>query len=241
MIEIGSLFCGYFNKSVLEDINLFISSHLTILGANGSGKSTLARCISSLCEYEGEIFIDSKNIRTLQSRDKARVISYIPTKLDIYDSFITLYDFVLLGRFAYKKTFFEYSKEDKEAANEKIAALGLEHLRDHALSSLSSGEQQLAMIAAALCQQSKIIIFDEPSANLDPHNSKIIANYIKKLKETHQIILITHDLHLAYYVESDIAFIKDKKVVLYDRSFFNDDVLKDLYGVEFHSMALKYE
>jgi iron complex transport system ATP-binding protein len=241
MIELRSLSCSYSKENILKDIDLFIPSHLTILGANGSGKSTLVRCICSLTEYDGEIVIDEANVKNLSNLDRAKTLSYIPAKLEIYDSFITLYDFILLGRFAYKKTFFEYSKEDKKIADEKIGILGLEHLRDHTLSSLSSGEQQLAMIAAALCQQSKIIIFDEPSANLDPHNSKIIANYIKKLKETHQIILITHDLYLAHYVDSDIAFIKDKKVSLYDNGFFNDEVLKDLYGVEFHSMALKYE
>ncbi|MDX9757364.1 MAG: ABC transporter ATP-binding protein, partial [Sulfurimonas sp.] len=93
----------------------------------------------------------------------------------------------------------------------------------------------------ALSQQSKIIIFDEPTANLDPCNSKVIANYIKKLKETHQVILITHDLHLACYVGNPIAFIKDKKVHIYDNGFFDDEVLRELYGVPFYSLAVKYE
>ena len=241
MINLEKLTCSYGEQIILSDIDLTIASHLSILGANGSGKSTLVRCICSLVEYGGEIVIDEANIKDLSAQKRAKTLSYIPAKLEIYDSFITLYDFILLGRFAYKKTFFEYSKEDKKIADEKIGILGLEHLRDHALSSLSSGEQQLAMIAAALCQQSKIIIFDEPTANLDPCNSKVIANYIKKLKETHQVILITHDLHLARYVGNPVAFIKDKKVHIYDNGFFNDDTLKDLYGVEFHSMALKYE
>lgn len=240
MIEIKALSCSYDNDTVLQDINIKIESHLSILGANGSGKSTLARALCALVPYEGEVLIEGLDTKELSLLERAKTLSYIPAKLEIYDSFITVKDFVLLGRFAYKKSFFEYSKEDIKIAGQKIKLLGLEDLKNHTLLSLSSGEQQLALIAAALAQESKIIIFDEPTANLDPHNSKIIAHYIKKLKETHQVILITHDLHLACYIDSPVAFIKEKKVHLYGRDFFDDAVLKELWGVEFHSLAVKY-
>ena len=240
MITLKSLSCSYGSDIILQDINMEIESHLSILGANGSGKSTLVRSICGLIDYSGEIVIDGASTKELTMQQMAKIISYIPAKLEIYDSFITVNDFVLLGRFAYKKSFFEYSHVDREIAKQKIKLLGLEHLSGHTLASLSSGEQQLSLIAAALAQESKIIIFDEPTANLDPHNSKVIAQYIKKLKETHQVVLITHDLHLACYIDSPIAFIKDKKAHLYKREFFDDEVLKELWGVEFFSMAVKY-
>lgn len=240
MIELESLSCSYGSDIILQDINIKIESHLSVLGANGSGKSTLVRAICALISYEGEVRIDGLNAKELSLLEMAKTISYVPAKLEIYDSFITLEDFVLLGRFAYKKSFFEYSHKDREIADKKIKLLGLEHLKEHTLASLSSGEQQLSLIAAALAQESKIIIFDEPTANLDPHNSKVIAHFIKKLKETHQVILITHDLHLACYIDSPIAFIKEKKAHLYGRDFFDDEVLKELWGVEFFSLAVKY-
>ncbi|PNV83157.1 MAG: ABC transporter ATP-binding protein [Sulfurimonas sp.] len=240
MIALKSLSCSYGSDIILQDINMEIESHLSILGANGSGKSTLVRAICALVSHGGEVYIDGVDAKELSLLEMAKTISYIPAKLEIYDSFITVKDFVLLGRFAYKKSFFEYSHVDREIAKQKIKLLGLEHLKEHTLTSLSSGEQQLALIAAALAQESKIIIFDEPTANLDPHNSKVIAQYIKKLKETHQVILITHDLHLACYIDSPIAFIKDKKAHLYGRDFFDDEVLKELWGVEFFSLAVKY-
>ncbi len=240
MIELRSLSCSYGNNVILKDIDIKIESHLSILGANGSGKSTLVRAVCALIPYEGEVLIEGLNAKELSLLEMAKSISYIPAKLENYDSFITLEDFVLLGRFAYKKSFFEYSDEDRAIADQKIKLLGLEHLKEHTVTSLSSGEQQLSLIAAALAQESKTIIFDEPTANLDPNNSKVIAHYIKKLKETHQVILITHDLHLACYIDSPVAFIKDKKVHLYGRDFFDDEVLKELWGVEFYSLAVKY-
>lgn len=241
MIELKNLTCRYDKKLILKDINLQISNHLTILGANGSGKSTLAKAICNLIEFNGEITLETKSIKNLSLLQKAKKISYIPAKLNSYDTYIKVEEFVLLGRFPYKKNFFDYSDEDKKIAKEALEFLNISHLSEHTLHSLSSGEQQLTLIAVALTQQSKIIIFDEPTANLDPNNSKIIAGHIKNLKQKHQIILITHNLNLASYMQTPILFIKDSKAKLYNKDFFNNSNLKELYGVEFKSLAVKYE
>ncbi|MEN8302673.1 MAG: ABC transporter ATP-binding protein, partial [Campylobacterota bacterium] len=216
MIELKDLKCAFDKRTVLKDVSLKIENHLTVLGANGSGKSTLAKSICSLIDFSGEIIINNTNTKELSLKEKAKTLSYIPAKLEIYDSFISVEEFVLLGRYPYKKSFFEYSERDKNITQQTLEFLKISHLKDNAISSLSSGEQQLALIAQALAQQSKIIIFDEPTANLDPHNSKIIAEHIKGLKEYHQIILITHDLHLASYINSPVLFIKDQTTHYYE-------------------------
>ena len=241
MIELKNLKCTFTKRTILENVSLKIENHLSILGANGSGKSTLAKAICSLIEFEGEVSINDKNIQELSLNEKAKTLSYIPAKLEIYDSFITVEEFVLLGRFPYKKSFFEYSEKDKNITSQTLDFLKISHLKNSTISSLSSGEQQLALIAQALAQQSKIIIFDEPTANLDPHNSKIIAEHIKGLKEYHQIILITHDLHLAAYVNNPVVFIKNRTTHYYEDNFFNDSRLEELYNVSFDSLAVKYD
>ena len=241
MIELKDLKCAFGDRSILEGVSLKIESHMSILGANGSGKSTLAKAICSLIPYHGEVLINATDITKLSLIKRAKTLSYIPAKLEIYDSFITVEEFVLLGRFPYKKSFFEYSEKDKNITSQTLEFLKISHLKENTISSLSSGEQQLALIAQALAQQSKIIIFDEPTANLDPHNSKIIAEHIKGLKEYHQIILITHDLHLASYVNSPVIFIKYKTTHFYKENFFNDSTLKELYGVSFNALAVKYD
>ena len=241
MIDIKSLECAFDTKAILEDINLHIDKHLTILGANGSGKSTLAKAICSLVEYKGDVLIDDKNVKDLSLIQKAKYISYIPAKLEVYDQFISLEEFVLLGRFPHKQSFLDYSEKDKKITEQTLEFLNISHLNKHSVSALSSGEQQIALIAQALVQQSKIIIFDEPTANLDPHNSKIIAEHIKGLKDFHQIILITHDLHLASYVDTPVVFIKDRNAEYFEDGFFDDAKLQELYGVEFNSLAVKYD
>ena len=241
MIDIKDLTCTFNAQTILQNINLNIQSHLCILGANGSGKSTLAKAICGLIEQDGEVSINATDIKEFSLIQKAKLISYIPAKLEIYDSFISVEEFVLLGRFAYKRSFFEYSDKDKDIAQETLEFLKISHLKEHAVCSLSSGEQQLSLIAQALTQQSQVMIFDEPTANLDPHNTKIIAQYIKGLKERHQVILITHDLHLASYFDADVAFIKNKALTLYTQNFFNDATLSELYDVKFKGLVAQYD
>jgi len=241
MIKLNSLKCKYDEKIILNNISLNINKHLSILGANGSGKSTLAKAISNLIEYEGSITIDGKNIKELSRLERAKHISFIPAKLEVYDPYISVEEFVLLSRFAYKQNFMDYSDRDKQITQNTLKFLNISHLKNHTINSLSSGEAQLTLIAGALTQQSKIIILDEPTANLDPRNSKIIAQHIKGLKDYHQIILITHDLHLASFINSPTLFIKDSNALYYEKNFFEDATLKELYGVEFKDLAVKYE
>ena len=243
MISLDSLSVKYDDKTILTDISLNLESHLSVLGANGSGKSTLAKALCNLIEYEGSVNIDGKNIKELSLKDRAKLLSYIPAKLEVYDPFISVEEFVLLGRFAHKNNFLDYSDKDKKIAQNTLEFLKISHLSRHTLNSLSSGESQLVLIAAALTAQSKIIILDEPTANLDPHNAKKVAQHIKGLKEYHQVILITHDLHLAAYIDSPTLFIKESKATYFEdkKKFFNNSTLAKLYEVEFEDLAVKYE
>ncbi|WP_297439563.1 ABC transporter ATP-binding protein [Sulfurimonas sp.] len=241
MIELKNLSCSFEDKRVLQNISLTIAQHLCILGANGSGKSTLAKALCGLVTYEGDIFLDERSINSFSLIEKAKAIAYIPAKLEIYDAHISVQDFILLGRFAYKKSFFEYAHKDVEMVKETLEFLNISRLKHNLLNELSSGEQQLVLIAQALVQQSQIIIFDEPTANLDPKNSKIIAQHIKELKKNHNIILITHDLHFAAYIDSPVAFIQEHALHYYEDDFFTDTRLEELYGVSFDGLAVQYD
>jgi len=94
MIELNSLRCKYYEKIILENISLKIDTHLTVLGSNGSGKSTLAKALCNLIDYEGKISFDGKNIKDMSLKDRAKLISYIPTKLEVYDPYISVEEFV---------------------------------------------------------------------------------------------------------------------------------------------------
>jgi iron complex transport system ATP-binding protein len=241
MIELKNLSCFYEEQLILKDIKQNFSSHLSILGANGSGKSTLAKALCNLIPFEGEILLDGKNIESYSAKERAKKIAYIPTKLELYDEFLSVEEFVLLGRFAHKESFFDYSDKDKKISQHYIELLRLTHLKDKPLTSLSSGETALVLIAQALTQESQIIIFDEPTANLDPKNAKIIARYIKQLKQTHQTVLITHDIHLAHFIDSPVLFLKEHSARYFETDFFSDENLSALYDVPIKSLVVQYD
>jgi iron complex transport system ATP-binding protein len=227
MIEFSNVYCSFGEKDILKEINFVIKDHLIILGSNGSGKSTLVKAICNLIDYGGDIYIDSKNITSIKQKDLAKQVAYIPTKLDISDEYINVEEYVLLGRYPHKKSFFDYTNVDSEIVKENLSLLGLLDLKEHSVKSLSSGEQQLIQIAQALTQESKTIIFDEPTANLDPKNTLLIAKHIKELKSSHNIIVITHDLEFASSLNIDAIFVKQGGITHYPSSKDFKELVKE--------------
>jgi iron complex transport system ATP-binding protein len=240
VIELRNLTCHYGERQVLRNISVCVKDHVCVLGANGSGKSTLAKALCRLIDYNGSILYDGMRCN---AADLAQEITYIPAKLESYDPYISVEEFVLLGRFPHKERFIDYSDKDRAIVSKTLQQLNLQPLASQALHTLSSGEQQLVLIAQALTQQSRTIIFDEPTANLDPANVKKVANIIKMLKRSYRVILISHDLHLAHYFDAPILFIADGDAVLYKKNetFFEPAMLSHHYGVAFDGLAVRYD
>jgi len=230
---VSSLSLAYGEKNILEGINFELQNHLTILGSNGSGKSTLAKALCGLLPYEGSINISHQELSNIASKERAKLISYIPSKMQSFEQFTTLEDFVLLGRYPYKESFKDYSQEDKELVKKILQELSIHELKAHKLHELSSGQQQLTLIAQALAQESQILIFDEPTSNLDPRNTALFVKELKRLRQNHQTILITHDIQLASFLDDPVLFIQDTKAKLFEKGFFETDTLTRAYGINF--------
>lgn len=248
MIRCEKVSCGYGNKTVIEGLSWHLAEgeNLTILGANGSGKSTLAKAIAGLVPYSGSITVQGEEIGGMALLKRAQKVGYIPAKLESYDQFTTVEDFIVMGRFAHKRPYKDYSANDRTLALEVMQELGIEAIRHNRLHDLSSGQQQLVLIAQALVQQSRILIFDEPTANLDPKNTQFFARLFKKLQQTHTTILITHDLSLAATLGNRVLFIDQHQGRLFScEAFFKPENLQHCYGVPFHvagsQVGVRYE
>lgn len=234
-MNITKVSLSYHNEAVLKDISFELKEHLLILGANGSGKSTLAKALCGLVPYTGSITLEGSELSDIPSMERAKHIAYIPAKMQSFETFTTVEEFVLLGRYPYKSSFKDYTPADRQIVQEALEELGLKRLASHRLHELSSGEQQLVLIAQALAQKSQILIFDEPTSNLDPKNTALFVKELKKLRKDHTTILITHDIQLASYLNDPVLFIHDKKASYHPNGFFNKELLSAAYGVEFLS------
>lgn len=235
MIDVHMLSCGYSDKVIVKDIDFSSAGNMIVLGPNGAGKSTLAKALCGLLPHEGTIFLDGNELRQMTPHERAKQIAYIPSKLDVFDVHTTVEEFVLLGRYPYKAAYRNYDPEDYELVEQTVRRVGIEALQQQRVHELSSGQQQLALIAQALAQQSRILIFDEPTANLDPAHTVAFVQQLHALQHSHQTVLITHNLHLASQLEGTVLFVDGGGARFYEeaRSFFTAENLEQCYGVGF--------
>lgn len=183
-------------KKVLNKVSLRLDRGevLSILGPNGAGKSTLLNCMTGLLKYDnGSINLEGSEISSLSARQVARTISYVPqTHIPAFS--YTVLQFVTMGRAPHIGAMQKPRANDIEAAKDALRAISIEHLAEKPYTDISGGERQLAVIARALAQQPKAILFDEPTAHLDYGNQHRILRLIRALSEKgYGIIITTHN------------------------------------------------
>ncbi len=180
----------------LKNINLSIAKNdLTIIkGVSGSGKSTLLSLISALLKpTSGEIIVDAHNIAKLPehhaSKFRAENIGFIFQSFNLFDS-LSVEENISLTLIPLGLNPSEISKKTKAAM--KLA--NIHHKANQNIKNISGGEKQRCAIARALANEPKIILCDEPTANLDNANSMQFIQTIKRLKNLDKTIIIaTHD------------------------------------------------
>lgn len=179
-----------------------------ILGKNGSGKTTLFKTILGILSPEkGTLKYDGADLTKMRSKERARRIAYVPQ--DIRFGALSVMDCVLLGRISYFGL--RAGPEDYAAAERVLRDMGLEAFARRNAEELSGGERQKIAIARALIQEPGLMIFDEPTGNLDIANEQLILEEARRLAgEKHIGILCSlHDLNEAFAFGDRFFFIKD--------------------------------
>ncbi len=168
---------------VLRDVEveLLAGELLFLLGANGAGKSTLLHCLAGLLPPDkGRIYLAEKELHTLTARERAQNIALVPQTHSPVFTYSTR-DMVLMGRSPHLKRLAGPTRRDRQIVAWALQAVGLEELADRSYSSLSGGEQRLALIARGLAQEAKFLLMDEPDANLDPAHQHMVLRLAARL------------------------------------------------------------
>lgn len=201
ILEIKNFSCGYHDKFVIEgiDFQLQKAGFAGIIGPNGSGKTTLFKGITAeLDSLKGNIMLYGQNIHKMNFKQRARKLAIVAQNIESPD--ITVEDYVLMGRLPYHKKyqFFE-SQHDFDMAQKYMELTGVIDLKENYMNQLSGGEQQLAAIARALCQEPELLLLDEPTSHLDIGHQVQILNLIQHLNQQMglSVLMIIHDLNLA--------------------------------------------
>lgn len=204
---------AYSKRPIVKDVSFEIGKGecVAILGTNGVGKSTLLKCLNNIVEPQsGQVSIGGKPIKNMSRTELAQNVGYVPQ--NEFKSESTVFDAVLLGRKPYIKL--DVTKNDLEITEEIINSLSLEKFALRKVNELSGGEMQKVVIARALAQQPELLLFDEPTSNLDLKNQLEVVDIIKDIVKEKNIsaIVTMHDLNLALRFADTFIMIKDGRV-----------------------------
>lgn len=197
---------GQNKKLVIDNLNLNICNTglYTFLGPSGSGKTTILNLIS-LLDYpdSGDILINDKSI-----------LKYTQKEINDYRSNYIDYIFQDFNLFENESVIFNLSMitEDKNKIKEVLHIVSLDNYESRKVSSLSIGEKQRVAIARSIIKDSKILLCDEPTGNLDVENTKLVFELLKELSKTKLVILVTHDVENAKQYSDVIYKLKEGKV-----------------------------
>ena len=233
ILDIKNLTFAYEKKIILDNVSFSLNEGEVgvLVGLNGAGKTTILKNIANIVKTkQGEIILDGKNKNDYKPNEYASKIAYVPQIIN-YES-ATVIDTILIGRIP---MFYTPSKEDYEKVYEVIEQLHIEHLAMENVQKLSGGEKQKIAIARALAGEAKLMLFDEPTANLDLKGQYETMSLIRSLKEKGVSILISmHDINHALDVGDNFIVLKDKKVFCSgNEEIMTENLLHEVYGMDF--------
>lgn len=238
IIEFKNVSVGYSKKSnIVNNFSTKIKrgDFVSIIGPNGSGKSTILKSIFKLVDVNsGEITYEDKNVSEYKSKELARKISFVP-QITNFPSDVTLYEFVMMGRFPHGNIFTSNKEKDKKIVLDAIKSVGLSGLENDYVNNLSGGQQQRSLIALVLAQDTETIILDEPTNHLDIRMQLEIMNILHELNHTtgKTIIVVVHDINHGLKFSDNVIVMKEGNKIIEGKTndIIVESLIKDVFNV----------
>jgi iron complex transport system ATP-binding protein len=237
MLEVRDISVSYGERDVLRGVSLCLREGeiIALLGANGAGKTTLIKALNATLPLsKGEIELDGRSIGGLSRRDIALSIAVVAQENETRFP-VTVLEFVLSGRFVHGSTFGWESETDVEFARNALRECDLAGFETSLMNRLSGGERQRVVLARALATGARILLLDEPTANLDLAHQALMFRLVRERCRNgdHSAIAITHDLNLAAEFADEVIMLRNGQIAASGKSaeVLNEENISDVFGV----------
>jgi phospholipid/cholesterol/gamma-HCH transport system ATP-binding protein len=217
-VVVKALTKSFGSQQVLKGIDLSVTKGeiLAVLGKSGTGKSVLLRLLVGLEQPDsGSILINDQNIAGLpmdRMNEIRKKVGYLFQEAALYDS-LTISGNV---EFPLKRNTKLSASERADRVRELLLSVGLDKDLEKMPSEISGGMRKRVGLARALALDPEIVLFDEPTAGLDPITAAEIGKLIQKLRDERKMtsIVVTHDMHAAHYFSDRLVVLKDGEILV---------------------------
>lgn len=228
---------AYRKHKVLENVSFEIQEGkvTSLIGPNGAGKSTVMNLISRLIERDqGEILLDGKDITKWKSKELSKHLAIL-TQTNNLNMKLTIRELVAFGRFPYSNG--HNTAEDEAKIDEAIRYMELENIQYQFIDELSGGQRQRALIAMVIAQDTRYVLLDEPTNNLDIYHATNMMKIARKLCDElgKTVIMVLHDINYAAFYSDYICVFKDGAIAEYGpvKEVITEEKLSSIYQVDF--------
>lgn len=230
MIKFENVSFSYGEHTVLDNVSFEINEgeQVGLIGANGAGKSTIMKAALGLISCGGEIKIDSMPMERENLPAIRKALGYVLQDSDNQMFMPTVLEDMIFGPINYGMS----REEAEKTAEDTLAQLGLEYLKNRHNHKMSGGEKRMAAIATILAMKPKAMLMDEPSTALDPQNRRTLIRALNALPITK--IIASHDLDLILDTCDRVLLLSDGKIaadgsvndILYDKELLENNHLE---------------
>jgi len=238
VIDIQDVSFSYGGPLVLQDVTLEVAQgeFLGLVGPNAGGKSTLLKLIL------GEVVPLAGSVRVFgrRPRDARPYVGYVPQYPEFSRDFpITVEQVVLTGRLGMGRIFGGYGRTDREQARRVMKETEIGDLAQRPIGFLSGGQLQRVLLARALACEPRLLLLDEPTANIDMRVENEIFDLLKLLSERMAVVVVSHDIAFISGYVHRVACL-NRTLMCHETAAIDGHLINDLYGADMRMVTHRH-
>ena len=213
-LRVDGLSFSYGPRPVLDGVSFeALPGQVTaVIGANAAGKSTLLKCLAGLLRPHGEVFLDGESVRGMSAHRRAHAVGAMVQDIG-EPARLTVLETALLGRLHALTLKIDPAEIGRVLA--VLRRLRIEHLADRLLTELSGGQRRMAMLAQALAGDPRLLLLDEPTANLDLLNELEALRLVRVMTAEKDLVTVVtlHDLNVTAQFADRVVLLAGGRVI----------------------------